>query len=241
MLAKSPFLALLAAAGSLAQNAAYSQCGGQGWTGSKTCVSGYTCQAQNQYYSQCLPSGQGATTKKTTAASPTSTQGGSNGGGGGGGGGGVSYKASFTQYGAGDTFGSPNCNTNTAACFFYTQPGFSAAVSQNLYGAGPGEGKGPACGTCWRLTIQTDSSGRRLNNAGNSIVVKVNNLCPKQGNPLCSQNGLSGTNQYGANVNFDTCIDSGASAALFQNSGVGLGLGTATQVDCSQWSGTVRS
>ncbi|RMY86259.1 hypothetical protein D0862_10966, partial [Hortaea werneckii] len=259
MLAKNTFLALLAAVGSLAQNAAYSQCGGQGWTGSETCVSGYTCQAQNQYYSQCLPSGQGerpivvqtassaysivgVTTKKTTAASPTSTQGSSNGGGGGGGGGGgVSYKASFTQYGAGDTFGSPNCNTNTAACFFYTQPGFSAAVSQNLYGAGPGDGKGPACGTCWRLTIQTDSSGRRLSNAGNSIVVKVNNLCPAQGNPLCSQNGLSGTNQYGANVNFDTCIDSGASAALFQNSGVGLGLGTATQVDCSQWSGTVRS
>ncbi|KAI7194640.1 hypothetical protein KC343_g14051 [Hortaea werneckii] len=239
MLAKNVFLALLAAVGSLAQNAAYSQCGGQGWTGSKTCVSGYTCQAQNQYYSQCLPSGQvGVTTKQTTAASPTSTQGSSNGGGGGGG---VSYKASFTQYGAGDTFGSPNCNTNTAACFFYTQPGFSAAVSQNLYGAGPGDGKGPACGTCWRLTIQTDSSGRRLSNAGNSIVVKVNNLCPRQGNPLCSQNGLSGTNQYGANVNFDTCIDSGASAALFQNSGVGLGLGTATQVDCSQWSGTVRS
>ncbi|KAI7102730.1 hypothetical protein KC316_g20795, partial [Hortaea werneckii] len=64
----------------------------------------------------------GVTTKKTTAASPTSTPGNSNGGGG------VSYKASFTQYGAGDTFGSPNCNTNTAACFFYTQPGFSAAV-----------------------------------------------------------------------------------------------------------------
>ena len=151
MLAKNTFLALLSAVGSLAQNAAYSQCGGQGWTGSKTCVSGYTCQAQSQYYSQCLPSGQGerpivaqtassayiivgVTTKQTTAASPTSTQGSSNGGGGGGG---VSYKASFTQYGAGDTFGSPNCNTNTAACFFYTQPGFSAAVSQNLYGAGP--------------------------------------------------------------------------------------------------------
>ncbi|KAI7171800.1 hypothetical protein KC352_g24852, partial [Hortaea werneckii] len=45
------------------------------------------------------------------------------------------------------------------------------------------------------------------------------------------------TNQYGANVNFDTCIDSGASDALFGNSGVGLGVGTAEKVDCSQWSG----
>lgn len=59
------------------------------------------------------------------------------------------------------------------------------------------------------------------------------------GNPLCAQNGLSGTNQYGANVNFDTCIDSGASQALFGDSGVGLALGTAEQVDCSEWSGQV--
>lgn len=60
-------------------------------------------------------------------------------------------------------------------------------------------------------------------------------------NPLCSQSGLTGTNQYGANLNFDLCIDSGASAALFGSSGVGLAVGTAEQVDCSQWSGTVSS
>ncbi|KAF2224161.1 RlpA-like double-psi beta-barrel-protein domain-containing protein-containing protein [Elsinoe ampelina] len=148
-------------------------------------------------------------------------------------------KASFTQYGAGDTFGSPNCNTNTAACGFYTSPGYSAAASQNLFGVGPGAGAGPACGTCYRLTANTDSSGNRLSNAGNSIVVQVNNLCPAQGNPLCSQNGLSGTNQYGANVNFDLCTDSGAAKALFGNSGVGLAVGTAVKVSCSQWSGTV--
>lgn len=59
------------------------------------------------------------------------------------------------------------------------------------------------------------------------------------GNALCSQSGLTGTNQYGANVNFDTCIDSGASAALFGDTGVGLGIGTAVEVDCSEWSGTV--
>jgi len=69
-------------------------------------------------------------------------------------------------------------------------------VSQNLYGAGPGQGAGPACGTCckppfcnehngWetdpspgKLTIQTNSSGQKVSNAGNSIVVKINNLCP---------------------------------------------------------------
>ena len=106
-------------------------------------------------------------------------------------------------------------------------------------GVGPGAGAGPACGSCWKLTINTDSSGKTVSNAGNSIVVKVTNLCPASGNPLCAQNGLSGTNQYGANLNFDTCIDSKASAALFGTSGVGLGLGTAVEVNCNQWSGTI--
>lgn len=63
-----------------------------------------------------------------------------------------------------------------------------------------GAGAGPACGTCWRLTIETDSSGNAVSNAGNSIVVQVTNLCPASGNPLCAQNGMSGTNQYGANL-----------------------------------------
>lgn len=32
----------------------YAQCGGIGWTGPTVCASGYTCQKQNEYYSQCL-------------------------------------------------------------------------------------------------------------------------------------------------------------------------------------------
>jgi 3-methyladenine DNA glycosylase Tag len=32
----------------------YEQCGGIGFTGPTTCVSPYTCQKQNDYYSQCL-------------------------------------------------------------------------------------------------------------------------------------------------------------------------------------------
>ncbi|RPD82611.1 Oligoxyloglucan reducing end-specific cellobiohydrolase [Lentinus tigrinus ALCF2SS1-7] len=34
----------------------YGQCGGIGWTGATTCVSGATCAKQNDYYSQCVPS-----------------------------------------------------------------------------------------------------------------------------------------------------------------------------------------
>ncbi|EPS45603.1 hypothetical protein H072_417 [Dactylellina haptotyla CBS 200.50] len=33
----------------------FAQCGGSGWTGCTKCPSGTTCQAQNQWYSQCLP------------------------------------------------------------------------------------------------------------------------------------------------------------------------------------------
>lgn len=49
---------------------------------------------------------------------------------------------------------------------------------------------------------------------------------------------LSDTNSYGANVNFDLCIDSGASEAVFGSNDIGLAQGTAEEVDCSQWTGT---
>ena len=106
------------------------------------------------------------------------------------------YKASFTAYGAGDSFGSGNCNTNTAACGFFTNPGFNAAVSENLYGATAGAGPGPACGTCWQLSVTGDDKGNPIS-GGKSIVVKVNNLCPAQGNPLCSQPDLKALNSVG--------------------------------------------
>lgn len=32
----------------------YDQCGGEDWTGPTVCVSPYTCEYQNAYYSQCL-------------------------------------------------------------------------------------------------------------------------------------------------------------------------------------------
>jgi len=247
MLTNTIVLLAAATSGAFAAQAGYAQCGGQGWTGGTTCVSGFKCQVSNSYYSQCVPGSSGgqpattaapakttATTKAAVATSTKAASGGSSSGSG------TTYKASFTEYGSTDSWGSGNCNVATTACGFYTKPGYSAAVSQNEFGVGPGAGAGPACGTCWKLTIETDSSGKTVSNAGNSIVVQVTNLCPASGNPLCAQNGLSGTNQYGANLNFDTCIDSGASAALFGNSGVGLGIGTAVQVDCkTAWSGTV--
>ncbi|KAF2470717.1 uncharacterized protein BDR25DRAFT_225149 [Lindgomyces ingoldianus] len=39
-----------------AQQLAWGQCGGNGWTGETSCVNGYTCQISNEWYSQCIPS-----------------------------------------------------------------------------------------------------------------------------------------------------------------------------------------
>ena len=90
------------------------------------------------------------------------------------------YKASFTEYGSGDQNASGNCNVATTACGFFTNPGFSVAVSQNLFGVGPGAGAGRACGTCYKLSIEADTTGKQVANAGKSIVVKVTNLCPSK-------------------------------------------------------------
>ena len=142
-----------------AQSPAYGQCGGQGWSGSSTCVSGYTCKAQSQYYSQCLPGsgkslptpqrrisltmlpggGGGGSNPTTTVRTTTSSAKPANTGGSSSGGNGKSYSASFTQYGSTDTWGSGNCQTKSTACGFYTQ-GYNAAVSQNVFGVGPVRG-----------------------------------------------------------------------------------------------------
>ncbi|KAF7343111.1 Carbohydrate-binding module family 1 protein/glycoside hydrolase family 5 protein [Mycena venus] len=67
-------LSLASAAG---QAVEWGQCGGIGWTGATTCVSGTVCTELNAYYSQCLP-GTATTTVSTTpptttTSAPTST------------------------------------------------------------------------------------------------------------------------------------------------------------------------
>lgn len=59
-----------------AQAGAWGQCGGQGWSGPTTCISGYTCTYSNPYYSQCLPGASttsGSTTSVTTTVTTTTT------------------------------------------------------------------------------------------------------------------------------------------------------------------------
>ncbi|TGJ87129.1 hypothetical protein E0Z10_g1591 [Xylaria hypoxylon] len=53
----------------------WSQCGGATWSGATCCISGSSCVAQNEHYSQCLPSTSttGATTTSQTTTSATRT------------------------------------------------------------------------------------------------------------------------------------------------------------------------
>ncbi|KAG9045061.1 hypothetical protein FS837_007108 [Tulasnella sp. UAMH 9824] len=55
-----------------AQSQVWGQCGGMGWTGPTTCVSGTTCVYSNPWYSQCLP-GNPTTTTTTTIVTTTTT------------------------------------------------------------------------------------------------------------------------------------------------------------------------
>ncbi|KAJ2933643.1 hypothetical protein H1R20_g3452, partial [Candolleomyces eurysporus] len=84
---KPSFVALVLAVGALAQGgqAPYAQCGGLGWNGGTTCVSGYACTTLNDWYSQCLPGTATSTipnstptptptTPTTTPTTPTQTQ-----------------------------------------------------------------------------------------------------------------------------------------------------------------------
>ncbi|KAF5372776.1 hypothetical protein D9615_010137 [Tricholomella constricta] len=57
-----------------AQSGAWGQCGGIGWTGPTTCIAGYTCTYNNDWYSQCLPNGSSTTaTSSSSAPLPTGT------------------------------------------------------------------------------------------------------------------------------------------------------------------------
>ncbi|KAK0657039.1 putative cellulase precursor [Cercophora newfieldiana] len=72
---RSSILAGAFATGALAQGGAWSQCGGNNWSGPFTCVSGYTCVYENDWYSQCRPGAAPTTltTSTTSRATITST------------------------------------------------------------------------------------------------------------------------------------------------------------------------
>ncbi|KAF9466044.1 hypothetical protein BDZ94DRAFT_239945 [Collybia nuda] len=73
MVVKHSLIALVIALPAFAQQPLYAQCGGIGWTGGTTCVSGATCQKLNDWYSQCLPGGGPTTTSVPPTSDPVPT------------------------------------------------------------------------------------------------------------------------------------------------------------------------
>jgi len=74
MALRKVLFAAAAAVPALAQQSVYGQCGGIGWAGATTCVSGSFCSDLNAYYFQCLPGAASATsTTPVTVASTTPT------------------------------------------------------------------------------------------------------------------------------------------------------------------------
>ncbi|KAK3938741.1 glycoside hydrolase [Diplogelasinospora grovesii] len=70
---KSFVVAGALATGALAQSGAWQQCGGIGYSGSTSCVSGYGCVYLNDYYSQCQPGAATSTTLKTSTTTRTTS------------------------------------------------------------------------------------------------------------------------------------------------------------------------
>ncbi|RDX56051.1 beta-glucosidase [Lentinus brumalis] len=64
---------LLLAGTVLGQAAVYQQCGGIGWTGATTCVSGAVCTKLNDYYSQCLPGAASSSSAPSSTPPASST------------------------------------------------------------------------------------------------------------------------------------------------------------------------
>ncbi|KAL5314434.1 hypothetical protein ACEPPN_017074 [Leptodophora sp. 'Broadleaf-Isolate-01'] len=66
--------AVLLGASAWAQQIAWGQCGGIGYTGPTTCVTGYHCSYSNDWYSQCIPgTGSGGTTTPSPSSASTSS------------------------------------------------------------------------------------------------------------------------------------------------------------------------
>jgi hypothetical protein len=82
-------------------------------------------------------------------------------------------------------------------------------MSQLSFGSAPGSGAGDACGRCFQITGTSDPySPSYTGPFGKSIVVKVTDLCPVQGNSaFCGQTQSHPTNTFGASVHFDLCSD----------------------------------
>ncbi|KAJ3559278.1 hypothetical protein NM688_g436 [Phlebia brevispora] len=140
----------------------------------------------------------------------------------------TSGNASFTEY----------WGCSEPACGIVAN-GFTAAMNQLSFGAPSGVGPGDACGRCFAVTADYDPYSPAYTGPwGQTIVVKITDLCPVEGNEVwCGQTATNDTNQFGQPFHFDLCVDSGAAAQFFPANHDAL-IGNFTEVPCSEWSGS---
>lgn len=115
--------------------------------------------------------------------------------------------------------------------------GYAAANNVTFAAAQPiVGGKGAGCGQCWHLTPQADAYPTDGKTLGTSVVVKINDQCtdPKYCDQLEHGNTKDFNTGYDKQVHFDLCNASGVTNQFFGEIGIGVALGLAQQVDCSQ-------
>ncbi|KAF8479527.1 endoglucanase V-like protein [Russula ochroleuca] len=141
-----------------------------------------------------------------------------------------SGQASFTEYSG---CGTPSCGISMTS-------GYTAAINELTFGSA--QSYGDACGRCFNITPTSDPyTPSYTGPMGNTITVRVSNLCPVAGNEeWCGQTVSHPLNQFNMPVHFDLCEDSGAAAAFFP-SGRGAMLGTYQEVLCTEWKGSEGS
>lgn len=74
-------------------------------------------------------------------------------------------------------------------------------MDQLSFGSAAGLGAGDACGRCFAVTATEDPFSPSFTGPFQTIVVKVTDLCPAQGNEeWCGQSTSTPTNQHGQAV-----------------------------------------
>lgn len=165
-------------------------------------------------------------------------------------GGGKKLQATVTGYGG--------CLTPGMACGLTGSPWKDPTAAMSIHMI-PIYGRG-TCGTCWKLTnprnLKYHDLGRvptigdpfpANSTRGDGMVVLINNSC----NPgedqyqegavgQCAQTDSKPTDNLGSQTVLDLCEDTNAATMLWNSTKPGMAVADIQQVDCSEWTGTVR-
>ena len=161
---------------------------------------------------------------------------------------GGSFQVTVTGYGV--------CLTQGMACGLTGSPGKDPTAAMSAYLI-PTYGQGN-CGKCFKLsnpkklnyhgdgTIPT-VGGPLDSPQGNGMVVLINNSCAPgkdQYGPgeigQCTQTNANSVDKLGSHSVLDLCSETNAVQMFFGSPKPGLAVATVEEVDCSEWSGTVR-